>query len=277
MSLRLALVLATCVATVAHLAAQSSDAPDRVSALQRLVFANQPAAQLTRVEAQLDLADVYAIGDGVEQDLELACGLAAIAGKFSDRLDDDTILARARRMRDELCMQVGDPEAALQLASCPRFGITPQTLPLTSGATLTTTRLGMRVESDTGIRESEWPAECGDIIASTRIVDVDPPGGTSWPRRQFLELLIWHQTQRRDGKVGDRTLVWKVLDLDRTELQADASVIVVKDVQVAIWPVPPMPQEIGEGATLRMLPAGQVQWQFARAPDLGSGLIAARE
>jgi hypothetical protein len=276
MTPRFVLALAALSTTLGQTAAaQTGDAPDRVVALQRLVFAIESTPQPVKVEAQLDLADVYAIGDGVEQDVELACGLAAIAGRISDRLDDEALLARARRMRQEICVQVSDPEAALQLASCPRFGVMPQTLPLVSGATLTVSRLGLRIESPDGTRESEWLAECGDVLASLHLVDVDPPGGTSWPRRQFLELLIWHQSQRDDGKIGDRSLVWKLIDVDRTEIRADEAIIVVKDAQASIWPAPPVPEEVKEGARLQMLRSGQIRWRFERAPELGTRLIAA--
>ena len=276
MTLRLVLALAALSTTAGQTAAaQSGDVPDRIVALHRLVFASDSAEQPVKVEAQLDLAEAYAIGDGVEQDLELACGLAAVARRASDRLDDDALLSRARRAYDEVCLQVRDTAAALQLASCPRFGITPETLTLGAGAVLVVSRLGMRVESATGSRETEWPGNCGDIIASTRLVDVDPPGGTSWPRRQFLELLIWHQSQRIDGKMGDRWLEWKLLDLDRTEIQAAGDIAMAKETQSSIWPAPPVPEEIKEGATLRMLRSGQIRWHFERAPELGTGVIAA--
>ena len=38
-----------------------------------------------------------------------------------------------------------------------------------------------------------------------------------------------------------------------------------------IWLVPAVPDSIAGGATLRLLPSGQVHWHFEGAPEFGTG------
>lgn len=40
-----------------------------------------------------------------------------------------------------------------------------------------------------------------------------------------------------------------------------------------IWPIPPVPRAIAGGATLRLLPSGEIQWHFEGAPEFGTGTV----
>src|SRR5690348_1249117 len=106
MSVRVAVFVGLLViATNAN--AQTSISSDTVIALQREAF-GRPSPLYEEVaavtSAQLALANAYATGDGVERDIEFACGLGQVATDLSGAINEEKGFAvRARRTRDELC------------------------------------------------------------------------------------------------------------------------------------------------------------------------------
>ena len=237
-----------------------------------------PAFPITmeKLDAQLNLAVLYSTGDGVERDPDLACGLAAIARHISATMfNDQPMQIRAQRTRDDLCSGVNDMIAAMRLASCPRFGIVSRTADLGSGAFLTINRNGWRVEGSAGINDGEWEINCGDVVASMRLRRVAPPAGSRLHPRQLLELFVWHQSHRDDGTIGNRSLEWRIGEVDeaRGEVKfVDGAGVLVED-QASIWPMPAVPAGVRGGATFRMTRSGAVRWRFERAPQLGTGVI----
>ena len=93
--------------------------------------------------------------------------------------------------------------------------------------------------------------------------------------RRFLELFIWHQSRRDDGTVGDRSLEWKALEfrMAKGELDSVDSVSISVEPRASVWPAPPVPRTVRDGATFHMLRSGEVRWWFDRAPELGTGTI----
>ena len=92
MASRVAVLLAIAV-TCFDSAALSQTAPTAIVDLQRLVFGlGDPAFPDTpeKLDAQSELAAAYAVGAGVERDIELACGLAQIARHLAVQGGDDS-------------------------------------------------------------------------------------------------------------------------------------------------------------------------------------------
>ena len=86
-------------------------------------------------------------------------------------------------------------------------------------------------------------------------------------------MFLWHQLIRNDGTSAGRRLEWKVVEVLPSGLpQADGAVL-RRYLGGYIWPIPPVPRAIARGATLRLLPSGEVQWHFEGAPEFGTGTV----
>ena len=270
----------TIAAAVLAAASASPQTSSDVVALQRAVFgAGSPAMPETpeRMEAQLRLAKAYAGGAGIDQDVELGCGLAQVVTIQSLNLGERHPLhLRAATVAGQICANARDLAGSLTRASCPHFGVEGQTFEYGSGAWLTTTRDGWTVEDANGVREGDWAVNCFDVVASVRLVRVDPPAVSGRLPRQFIELFVWHQSYLHDGTTGPRSLEWHVNEL-RPEYR---DVIRLERLRIAeekgafIWPTPPVPDSIAVGARFRTSLTGTINWSFDKAPELGRGTIA---
>ncbi|HET9271093.1 MAG TPA: hypothetical protein VFO31_23115 [Vicinamibacterales bacterium] len=138
-------------------------------------------------------------------------------------------------------------------------------------------RNGWTIEDRAGLHHGEWPMSCGDVVASMRVTRVPPPRGSPLGSRTFVELLIWHQSQRTDGTVGDRSLDWQLLEYRaaKGDLSQADSVGAAQDSRASIWPLPTVPRSVEGGAIFRMLRSGEVHFWFEGAPELGTAVIAA--
>jgi len=250
-----------------------------VVALQRVVFGiGTPALPetLDRIDAQLRLAEAYASGTGIALDIEMGCGLAEIADRQSLYFGDDhPTHLRATAVRDAICANARDLVRSLTLVSCPHFGVVPETLEYGPGAWLTITNDGWTVEDASSVHQGEWALTCWDVLASVRLVRVDSPPGSRLRPRQFIEMLVWHQSYRDDGTTGPRSLEWYADELrpERRDIHRLASETIVLEKGELIWPTPPVPEAVAGGATFTMLRNGDIRWRFERAPELGTGTI----
>lgn len=135
---RPAVVLAAAL-TICSATPHGQTRASQIQDLQRLVFGiGDPSFPETpeKFEAQLQLAEAYARGDGLDQDPELACGLA-MAARFAlsvNEREDGPVYEQTRETERRLCAGVHDPQAAVRLGLCPRFGLEPRTLALGSDA-----------------------------------------------------------------------------------------------------------------------------------------------
>lgn len=272
-----AIVLAIAAASVSGQTGTSSD----VIALQHVVYGTSlPAVPDTpsKMDAQLRLAEAYATGTGIAQDVEMACGLAQIAGREAlDRGDDHPLNLRAMALADDLCANSRDPARAIGVASCPRFGLAREMLEYASGEWLTITRDGWTLEDATGVHDGDWGIECHEVVAAVRLVHVDPPRGSPLRARQFVEMLVWHQDFHIDRTTGPRSLQWYVDELRpaRRDINRLASAALVEEKGKSLWPTPPIPETVAAGARFRMLSNGDIKWSFEDAPELGTGVIHA--
>ena len=252
-----------------------------VMALQGVVYGTPlPAVPDTpsRMDAQLRLAEAYATGTGIAQDVEMACGLAQIAGRESLNLGDDHPLhLRATALADDLCADTRDAARSMWVASCPHFGLTREILEYAPGEWLTLTRDGWTLEDATGVHEGEWGINCYDVVAAVRLVHVDPPHGSPLRARRLIEMLVWHQDFRIDRTAGPRSLEWYVDELRpaRGDITRLASAVIIEEKGKSLWPTPPTPEAAAAGARFRMLSNGGIKWWFEDAPELGSGVIDA--
>ena len=192
MSSRLAALVAVAI-TAFSTAGCAQRASRRVGELQRVVFSTpSPGLPQTKAVAgaQIDLATAYAKGRGAERDVEFGCGLALSAlAATQEIIEDERLRGRALRTVTDLCDRETNSTAALQLARCPLFGVTPQTLDVSAGARLTLSRTGVRLENSSGVHDNPWIVDCGDIIVSPRLVrPTVPPGSPYVP--VFLETFL---------------------------------------------------------------------------------------
>jgi hypothetical protein len=265
------------IAAAAPASAQTVTAAEVVT-LQRLVFGiGDPAFPDTpaKMDAQLRLAQAYAAGTGIAQDVEMACGLAKIAGHLSlDLGDDHPVHQRATDLAGEICAPARDIVRSLSLASCAHFGAT-QTLEYGPGAWLTVTGDGWTLDDPSGTQTGEWGINCYDVVASMRLVRVEPPQGSRLRARPIIEMFVWHQSRRDDGAAGDRSLEWYVHEVrpGQGDTNRLASEGIVEEKGELIWPTPPVPDAVADGARFRMLANGDIRWSFDQAPELGTGVI----
>jgi hypothetical protein len=273
---RLAAAIAVLM-TAATASGQTTTSAEVVS-LQRMVFGiGDPAFPDTpaKMDAQLRLAQAYATGTGIAQDVDMACGLAKIAGHLSLNLGDDHPVHRqATSLAGEICATTRDLVRSLSQASCAHFGAT-QTLEYGPGAWLTVTGDGWTLEDASGTRTGEWGISCYDVVASMRLVRVEPPQGSQLRARPIIEMFVWHQSRRADGAAGDRSLEWYVHEVrpGQGDTNRLASEGIVEEKGELIWPTPPVPNAVADGARFRMLANGDIRWSFDGAPELGTGVI----
>jgi hypothetical protein len=270
------------VATLAALAFAASVAAgcaqrSRVVELHRAAFETDNPAHpytLPAANAQIELAAAYAEGRGVARDPEFACGLAlATLAATPQVIDDEELRARAQRSVDELCAPIKDLEAAERLTACPIFGVKPETLSLGEGAVLRISRTGLRLEDASGVHEDSWIVDCGEIVVSPRIVRAGAPADSPYAP-VFLEWFLWRPWVQRDrSMVPGRRLEWRVVEITAWGLPQAEGEVLLEQRGASIWPVPTVPPAIRGGATLRLLPSGEVQWYFEGAPQLGHGTI----
>jgi len=274
---RLVVLVAVAIATFSS-ASCAHRLSSRAAELHRTVFATvNPGHPYTRasVEAQIELAQAYAKGRGTDRDEEFGCSLAQGALAATELVvPDGQLRLRSERTFDELCAQVADRDAAERLTACPVFGVKPKTLDAGGGARLTLSPTGVRLTNASGVHDNLWIVGCGDIIMSPRLVRAKaPPGALYVPT--FLEFFVWHEMFPPDGRptsIGSR-LEWKVMEVVRWGLpQADGAVLRHYPGK-SVWPIRPVPRAIARGATLRLLPSGEVHWHFEGAPEFGTGTV----
>jgi len=252
-------------------------AVERAVALHRVIFNGEPDAPRTQEEfdALTELALAYRTGSGVAPDIDVACALVYVAAMEAGRLMPDTPTAsRTSEVRGLVCAEVRDITVAFQMLGCPTFGLTPHTFALGSAWVATIDRHGIRLDTPKGSQLHPLHLSCAEIVVSTRHRHVDPPPGASVPARDFLELTTWLPKYAHSEPDPHRTLMWRLIALDYSDTEpAHEGQDLVTEPAWA-WPTPPLPPEFADGASLRMLPTGEVRWRFERASHVGTGVIA---
>ncbi len=224
------------------------------------------------------LADMYATGRGVEQDVVLACAvmdhaaraaLGAEAVKAVRSAPPGQELAAALRYKAEierldgrraqLCGRLGEAERAesMRLLACPTATFPPHLYDVGEGRSIEIDRRGLRMRHDGG----EWfqqHLDCPLAFELVRYSRVDPPAGAAGRARHVLELFTWEAVWK---EAGERALAlrWRALEAVGVSLRIRAQEVV--GFAPVAWPLR-RPPSWATTVDFRMTAAGDLRWTF---------------
>jgi hypothetical protein len=214
-----------------------------------------PFPDLDAAEA---LGRLYRDGRGVPKDTVFACSLFTLA-HHSD--NDWRTVARLERLRDDVCgsLSAEARHEALEMMTCPKFGVDLQGYSLDAEHWVEVSRLGIRVRFKAREHIERFPNSCDQVIPVVRYTRVEPlADSAARGPRHFLEIFSW--TGSAKGGQRRQTLSWYLVEILGTSADARAAEM-LREEAGSRWPHPRVPAEF-VNVSLHMAPDGAVHWRF---------------
>jgi hypothetical protein len=220
------------------------------------------------------LAQMFRRGEGTAPDWPLSCALfhnvfasLHMYGPGSDLSDRIPFVADGIK---EVCLPEQTPEMNALRSACYLDGLTRREFVLDGGAFVVVDRLGFHLDLAGEHRDIPLTMRCHEMMIAFTEADISIPDGSSNHRIHFLELFKWTSGINTDGQIV-RHLQWVLYEVRGVELAVatDQSVWTVVD---SPYPSTDMPDGVREAVTLRVNPAGDVEW-LVRTTPVKRGII----
>ena len=247
------------------------DFPTAAALLQATVFEHpqqlsQGSARYPDAQAIQTLAQMYADGQGVPQDLLTACALSNLGSGAAvyQHGDRDPRTAAIQRQVEAHCVPLTPAERrdAMQANRCFQLGPPPRMLveSATRRVELGRTRLTI-VEHGRTREYALMPiVRCAQQVPEVRYVRVPPPKGLKLPAREFVEIYAWHSSMRDGQRL--RTLEWSAVELAGKSVTLRARTVLERG-EGSAWPARGVPPIFAAPVKFAMHKSGDVRWQMA--------------